>query len=187
MLGAVFGFSGRVNRLQFFFGSLGLGFGLMALLMPMAMVFALHGSAAFSAGLGLTLLFGMIAVFAAFWISLSLQARRIRDIGWNPLIVIPGSIALQVADLLVARAIPHLAVSRGDSGTGFGVLLNLGLCLCLLFWPGGDGASTPTIAAPKAPKPPRSDPRPEAPVVASRPAPAWNLEGPRTSFGRRGL
>jgi len=187
MLGAVFGFGGRVNRLQFFFGSLGLGVGLMVLLVPMAMMFVLHGPDTFSAGMDLALLFGVMAVFAALWVSLSLQTRRIRDIGWNPLIVIPGSIALQVVDLLVARAVPHLAVSQHESGTVFGGLLNLSLSLCLLFWPGGDGADSSPTRTPKAPKPTKADPQPTPPVVVSRAPPAWNVEGPRASFGRRGL
>ena len=193
MLGAVFGFGGRLNRLQFFFASLGLGLAVIVLLVPMVFVLVLHRAGGFSPGVGVALLLGVLAILVALWTSLSLQARRIRDIGWNPLLVIPGDIALQVADQLVARAMPHLALGPHRTETLVGALVNLGLALCLLFWPGqgGPAQSAPPATSAKAPKPPKAgkaEPSSAAaPIVAARPAANWAIEGPRTTFGRRGL
>ena len=64
------------------------------------------------------------------WLSFTLHSMRIRDIGWDPVCVIPGWIAVAIIDGLVAGKIP--AIALGDStGTIVGALVNLALFLAL--------------------------------------------------------
>ena len=103
MLEAVFSFRGRLGRLQYFVGGLALG---MAIIVPLVMIgvsmFA-HGGVGAKPPLGLLALFALVAVPLFLWISLSLQARRLRDIGWNPLYVIPAVFAVDLIDQTIAR------------------------------------------------------------------------------------
>lgn len=57
---------------------------------------------------------GLALLLAApcLWVSLALQAKRFRDIGWNPLDVIPGWLAVSVVDLLVAVSVPTPGAGR---------------------------------------------------------------------------
>jgi uncharacterized membrane protein YhaH (DUF805 family) len=66
----------------------------------------------------------VIAAPLAVWIALSLQARRLRDIGLEPLIVIP----LWIATLGLAQSQPLIAAS-----------ISLALFACLYAWPGRRG------------------------------------------------
>jgi len=76
-------------------------------------------------------------------ITLTLQSMRIRDIGWDPVCVIPGWIAILIIDMVVATKFPNLALGHEHRGTAVGALVNLALFLALLFWPSGDGESSP--------------------------------------------
>jgi hypothetical protein len=83
------------------------------------------------------------AVFA--WATFTLQSMRIRDIGWDPVCVIPAWIAILIVDALVAIKIPAFSLGQEHLGTIVGALTNLALLLALLFWPSGDYQSpTPT-------------------------------------------
>jgi uncharacterized membrane protein YhaH (DUF805 family) len=61
------------------------------------------------------------------WLSFTLHSMRIRDIGWDPVCVIPGWIAATVIDGLVAGKIPAIALGPGQHGTIVGALVNLAL------------------------------------------------------------
>jgi uncharacterized membrane protein YhaH (DUF805 family) len=193
MLEYVFSFRGRINRLQYFLGVLGLATTLVIL--ALVAFFALLGGRrpeSLASVLLPAALFALVALPLFLWISLSLQARRLRDIGWNPIFVIPGVITFAVFDELIAMAVPALSISKLHHQTILGLLVSFGLGCCLLFWPGrdpnevdlDDGASWP------APEPSElgSGPSPEPTAAPARPAaPAWNAAPVRTGFGRRGL
>jgi hypothetical protein len=72
-----------------------------------------------------------------------LQAMRIRDIGWDPVCLIPAWFAIVVIDHLAAVRFPALAIGHDQQATPFGALVNLALVLVLLFWPGGDFDEAP--------------------------------------------
>jgi hypothetical protein len=76
-------------------------------------------------------------------ISLTLQSMRIRDIGWDPVCVVPTWIALMALDYAVAHRFPGLSLGAEHYGTAVGGLLNLGMTLALLFWPSGDYVDSP--------------------------------------------
>ena len=111
-------------------------------------------------------------------ITFTLQSMRFRDIGWDPVCVIPGWIAILIIDIAVAKKFPGLSLGPEHHGTAVGGLLNLGLFLALLFWPSADdGGSMPTFDEPRRPDPsPRGG---TASVAADRIARASG------EFGRR--
>jgi hypothetical protein len=109
--------------------------------------------------------------------TLTLQSMRFRDIGWDPVCVIPAWIALLAVDKLVAAKIPAWSLGEGHHATIVGALVNFGLLLALTFWPSG-GYSGPTYA-PQAPDAPPS--RPSANSVAE----TRIARAAGTQFGRR--
>jgi uncharacterized membrane protein YhaH (DUF805 family) len=193
MLAAIFSFRGRLNRIQYFLGSWGLGFALIVLAVIL-FVGALGGRSPEQpqnmASLGLTVLF-CIAVLGPIylWVSFSLQARRFRDIGWEPTYVIPAWIGLDLLDRLAVWAVPPIAVTPDSGVSWLGLLLNLALGGCLLFWPGRPPFD---VAAVFNDVPPPSQPAgpPRGQPAMARPgfAPAARTASPAAaSFGRRGL
>jgi hypothetical protein len=63
---------------------------------------------------------------------------RVRDIGWDPVCVLPGWFALLVVDKIIATNIPAWALDSQHHGTLVGAVVNFGLMLALTFWPSGD-------------------------------------------------
>src|ERR1700743_2353553 len=114
----------------------------------------------------------------AFLISFTLQSMRIRDIGWDPVCVIPTWFALMAIDAAIAHKFPGLALGPKHYGTVVGGLLNLFMYLALLFWPSGDydGAD---FDHRRFSSDPRSRGRSAAPAMSDRIARAGG------DFGRR--
>src|SRR5471030_930842 len=119
MLAAVFSFRGRLNRLQYFLGSWGLGAAMFVLVVTVvASVGGLAGggspdqSALLKLGLAAGLAFLVIGPIYL-WVSFSLQARRFRDIGWEPVFVIHAWIGLDIVDRLAVMGAPQIAVIGG--------------------------------------------------------------------------
>ena len=188
MFSAVFSFRGRLNRLQYFLGSWGLGTVTLVLaVIALASVGSRYGGAtpdrAALLTLGVVALLVLIVALPLYlWISVSLQARRFRDIGWEPVFVIPAWMVFDVLDHLAVMGAPQIAVAGRLSGSWLGLLVNLALGLCLLFWPGKKAFD---VAAVFDDVPPPAQPTPAGPVapVAARAQP---LAAP-AGFGRRGL
>jgi uncharacterized membrane protein YhaH (DUF805 family) len=179
MLGFVFGFNARLGRMHFFLASIGLGVVMTTICFVIAMYMAPHvpagtrlTAAAFASWPPV-----IVAIVVFGWASFTLYCMRFRDIGWDPVCVIPAWIALIIVDKLVATKIPAWSLGHEHGGTIVGALINLGLFLALTFWPGGDYQG-PTYT-PQAPDAPPS--RPSANSVAeTRIARAVG-----TQFGRR--
>jgi uncharacterized membrane protein YhaH (DUF805 family) len=181
MLGYLFGFNARIGRLNYFLSSI-----LLAIVITI-MIFAVASTSlrGFAQGASLSQmkgpLIGIVVIFAL--ASFMLNSMRLRDIGWDPVCVIPLWIALTVVDRVIAAKIPAASLGHDHSGTIVGALVNLGLALALMFWPSGShetwtpnfGATPPRL--PDAPLP-RQD---GASVAASRVA---RVAG--GGFGRRG-
>lgn len=178
MLPGPFSFAGRLARWPYVKGCLVLG---MAGAIPVVLALGAYPAIRQGDNAALVVLVGLLALFGivVVWISLTLQVRRCRDIGWDPWFVIPPWFALQIADPVLAIHVPSLALGRHDA-TVIGASVNLVLVLSLLFWPSADGdvATTAPIRERRvAPSPPA------APALASLPRAA--VSAPRTSFGRR--
>jgi uncharacterized membrane protein YhaH (DUF805 family) len=178
MLNFVFGFNARLSRLRFFLASLALGF-VMATLVFAIVMHAAHGTShmrpvdiAYSWP-------SLIAIALFTYATFSLQSMRLRDIGWDPVCVIPGWIAFAVIDHLVATKFPALAIGKGDAQTAAGALVNLGLYLALMFWPSGEFSEPPRSNGPSLPPPPAPD---RGTVSAAR---MRAVTGAAGGFGRR--
>jgi uncharacterized membrane protein YhaH (DUF805 family) len=181
MLGFLFGFNARLGRLQYFLATIVVAIGMTAAIY--AYVSHTFGITPKGTRLPPDLMTWPVIVLAvAFtWLTFTLQSMRIRDIGWDPVCVIPGWIALLIIDAIVADKIPAWSLGQEHHGTAVGALVNFGLLLALTFWPSGEYESpTPTFGGThRAPDNP-SRPRDAASVTAARIARATGAD-----FGRR--
>jgi uncharacterized membrane protein YhaH (DUF805 family) len=198
MLNNILGFGGRMGRLEYFLACMGLGFFVILLMLALIFGFKPHGESYASAGVptGLTLALLIVVLPIYLWFALAFQAKRLRDMGWNPLYVMPAYFWLLLVDRFVSFTMPTLAVGHhAGSGTLIGALFNLAMCLCLLFWPSkptGDGDwYSNTSYRDDAPDPepvtnyaPAFTPRPAAPRT---PPPAPGFTPAPSGFGRRGV
>jgi len=176
LLGFIFGFNMRLGRLHFFLSTIG------AAIVMTVISFAIAWGAYQDTPRGMPLSLDsmkwplVFAVILFGWFSLTLQSMRVRDIGWDPVCVIPGWIAFTIVDKLLAAKFPALALGHQAHTTIIGAIVNLVLFLALMFWPSGDyHDSSPTFD---------SRPTPDRPApsggAASRVARVANGE-----FGRR--
>lgn len=178
MLGYLFGFNARIGRLHYFLSSV-----LLAIVITI-MIFGVVSASYHDIARGMPLsqmkwpLIAVAVIFGA--ASFMLQSMRFRDIGWDPVCVIPLWIAVIVVDKVIAAKFPAVALGHNHHGTIVGALTNLALVLALCFWPGGSH----DISAPRFDLPPAPDAPPRrqdgASLAASRMARVAGGE-----FGRR--
>jgi uncharacterized membrane protein YhaH (DUF805 family) len=184
MLGFIFGLNARLGRLHYFLASIATGF-VMAVLCFL-LVLALPSNIPRGTHLTPELMYQIMKWpiiglgMLAFLISLTLQSMRIRDIGWDPVCVIPTWMAIWAIDFAVARKFPGLSLGPEHYGTVVGGLVNLVMTLALLFWPSGDyDGSTPDFGSSRLSPDPSPRGRSAAPAVTDRIARASG------EFGRR--
>ncbi|MEN3288248.1 MAG: hypothetical protein V7634_2548 [Bradyrhizobium sp.] len=140
MLGFLFGFNARLGRLPYFLASLGLG--VVMIVIFMAMIWAgVHANPGRIEQMMATIGWPLALMVIFFiWANFMLQAMRLRDIGWDPVCVIPLWIAIMIVDGVVATKMPEWSLTSAHKGTIVGALINLGLGVALLFFPGGDAS-----------------------------------------------
>jgi uncharacterized membrane protein YhaH (DUF805 family) len=177
MLGFLFGFNARLGRLHFFLATIALAIVMTA----MCFLIAMSGLPALPAGTrpSLEQLTWPMVIAGGFFVvaTLTLQSMRFRDIGWDPVCVVPAWIALLSVDKLIAAKIPAWSLGEGHHATIVGALVNFALLLALTFWPSGDyddSSATPRI-------PDRPSARPKAASVAE----ARIARASGAQFGRR--
>ena len=141
MLGFLFGFNARLSRLHYFLGTIALAVAMTAI------CFIIAGYAFKSSPRGMLpsvalMTWPVITAGVLFaWATFTLQSMRIRDIGWDPVCVIPAWIAILIVDKIVADKIPAWSLGQEHHGTIVGALINLALILALMFWPSGNHES----------------------------------------------
>ena len=146
MLGFLFGLNSRLRRLHFFMSLIGLG------LVTAAVLFVLTGRVPQSDQIRGDIAFALaqvpvvvaLIIFAV--IALQLACMRIRDIGWDPVMVMSGWFAMLLVDKLIATKVPALALDYQHTATAVGALASLALALALMFWSTGD-AEDPELSA----------------------------------------
>jgi uncharacterized membrane protein YhaH (DUF805 family) len=137
VLDLVFGLNTRLGRLKFFLATLVLAVVMTAICFVVAMSVLRNVTPANIRPEFLLKNSGMIAAIVFFAIAtITLYSMRFRDIGWDPVCVVPAWIALMIVDYVVAMKFPHLAMGQEHTGTIVGGIANLVLTLALLFWPG---------------------------------------------------
>ncbi|MCJ2068595.1 DUF805 domain-containing protein [Methylobacterium sp. J-030] len=181
----LFSFSGRVGRVTYILSTLALGVG--AVVLAAGALFAIFGFLKGSGshaptGPALFLWLPLLVVlgFTCAWSHLTFQVRRLRDIGWNPWIVLGCWFAVCIFDAVLAHAMPAMAL-RNHHSTIIGMLCNLAIFGALWFWPGTEGDQSPGGTARLTDRiryEPATEPlRPMAVDASAR---------GRTGFGRRG-
>lgn len=180
MLGFLFGFNARLGRLHFLLSTI-------VVTIMMVAVYIAAITYAFQTTPKGTIpsptsgpIFAAAILYA--WLTLTLQSMRIRDIGWDPVCVIPAWIAVAMIDGVVATKIPAMSLGH-EHGTIVGALVNLSLILALLFCPSGEHDSPARTSDELFRKP--DVPLP-SPVAAAPTAPPISRAA-NGGFGRRGL
>jgi uncharacterized membrane protein YhaH (DUF805 family) len=136
MLGFVFGLNARLGRLHFFLATVVLAIVMTAICFAIAMAALRTTSPSMVRPEDLTRNWAIIAAMVFFSVAtFILQSMRIRDIGWDPVCVIPAWIALMIVDHVAAGRFPAWAIGQEHQGTMLGGLVNLALLLALTFWP----------------------------------------------------
>jgi uncharacterized membrane protein YhaH (DUF805 family) len=139
MLGFLFGFNARIGRLHYFLATIGLAVVMTAICFMIASYVFKHIPRGEISPAALLSSWPVIAAMVFFgWMTFTLQSMRIRDIGWDPVCVIPAWIAILIIDKIIAGKIPAWSLGHDHNGTVVGALTNLALLLALTFWPGGD-------------------------------------------------
>jgi uncharacterized membrane protein YhaH (DUF805 family) len=139
MLGLVFGLNARLGRLHFFLASVALAIVMTAICFAIAMAALRTTSPSAIRPEDLMKNWAIIAAMVFFGLAtFTLQSMRIRDIGWDPVCVIPAWLAIMVVDYVVAGRFPAWAIGQEHQGTIVGGLVNLALMLALTFWPSAD-------------------------------------------------
>jgi uncharacterized membrane protein YhaH (DUF805 family) len=165
MLGFLFGLNARIGRLQFFLATIALAIVMTVICFAIAMAVVGTGSPGMIRPEDLVTNWAIIAAMALFGVAtFTLQSMRIRDIGWDPVCVIPAWIALMIVDHLVAGRFPAWAIGQEHQGTMVGGLVNLGLMLALTFWPSADSEGAPSN--PFQPRPAAAKPSPSSERLA---------------------
>jgi len=137
VLDLVFGLNTRLGRLQFFLATLVLAVAMTAICFVVAMSVLRNVNPANISPRDLLKSSGMIAAMVFFAIAtIELYSMRFRDIGWDPVCVVPAWIALMIVDYVVAMKFPAYTFGQEHTGTVVGGIVNLVLTLALLFWPG---------------------------------------------------
>ncbi|MFS2180396.1 DUF805 domain-containing protein [Rhizobium pisi] len=177
MLDAIFAFRGRLRRRQYLGASVLIYLVVGCIITVGFWIMKSAPGSKHGIGAGAVLLILAIPALPSFWMSLSIQAARIRDIGWDPRILITASLAINAVAYLVLFLMPEGATTELISKLVKGANIAYGLGLLLL--PSDYHVpADPTFDAPPAPM--RSG-RVEA-------SPAQRLPGRNgATFGRRGL
>jgi uncharacterized membrane protein YhaH (DUF805 family) len=134
MLDLLFGLNARLGRLQYLLACIALGVAMVGV------GFALTASGSVHIPRGSHLTWQMLSWPAAAAVALfvlatvMLQAMRVRDIGWDPVIVMAAWLAITFVNVIIAAKLPGLA----PFGAIVASLINLVMTGILLFWPGSD-------------------------------------------------
>ncbi|MBR0967893.1 hypothetical protein JQ554_27015 [Bradyrhizobium diazoefficiens] len=143
MLAFLFGLNARLGRLQFLIASVALAIVMTAICFAIAMVMLGTTSPSMIRPEDLIRNWTIVAAMIVFGLgTFTLQSMRIRDIGWDPVCVVPAWLALMIVDHVVATRFPVWALQQAPQGTIVGALVNVVLMLALVLWPSADSDGT---------------------------------------------
>jgi uncharacterized membrane protein YhaH (DUF805 family) len=134
MLDLLFGLNARLGRLHYFLACIALGVAMTGVCFALVVSGGIH----IPRGSHLTwqmLNWPAMAAVALFVLAtVMLQAMRVRDIGWDPVVVMAGWLAITFVDVIIGAKLPDLA----NYATMVASIVNLVMTGILLFWPSGD-------------------------------------------------
>jgi len=176
MLGFLFGFNARLGRMHYFLATIGLAVVMTAICFAIASYLFQRVPRGIPPSMAM-LTWPVIAAAVFFgWMTFTLQSMRIRDIGWDPVCVVPAWIAIVMVDYVAAGRVPAWSLGGDHQGTIVGALINLALFLAMMFWPSGDYES-PTFGG--------TPDKPSARTDAASATSARIARVTGTDFGRR--
>ncbi len=138
MLDFLFGFNARLKRLQYLLVCIALVVALFAISLALAASGSIHvpRGSHFTWQMSNWLVAAAVALFVLAVVSI--QAMRVRDIGWDPVVVMAGWFTVGSVDAIVAAKMPDLALVQGQYGTMVGLIVDLAMTGILFFWPSSD-------------------------------------------------
>jgi uncharacterized membrane protein YhaH (DUF805 family) len=125
----------------------------------------------------------IVSIVVFMWVTFTLQCMRVREIGWDPVCVIPAWVAILIIDKLVAINIPTWSLGSEHNGTIVGALINFALVLALTFWPSGEHEGPMPTSGETRRKPP--EPLRSQGTASASAARIARATGTATGFGRR--
>jgi uncharacterized membrane protein YhaH (DUF805 family) len=134
MLDHLFGLNARLGRLNYLLACLALGFAMVAICFALIVSGSIHVPRGSHVTWQVLSWPGMAAVVLFVVATVMLQAMRLRDIGWDPVVVMAAWLAITFVNVIVAAKLPGLA----NYGTIVGSIVNLIMTGILLFWPSSD-------------------------------------------------
>jgi uncharacterized membrane protein YhaH (DUF805 family) len=177
VLEKLFSFRGRLSRLAFL-GWTAASIALLVLMIVVLMMVGVVGGQTLHVAVApqlTSLVVGLLMAIQYVWVALALQAKRIRDIGLSPLIVIGTLVAFSIVDsTLLTRLVPAPPIHLFGPQTMIGALVNVAYLCALLFWPGQtknperlEETSRDAMIAPR-PSMPQNVPLRDAPRATAR-------------------
>jgi uncharacterized membrane protein YhaH (DUF805 family) len=181
MLGFLFGFNARLGRLHFFLSIIALAVVSVAInlaLSPYSIRQLASGAKPPADHFAWPLIVPTVGFLL---IKYTLKSMRIRDMGWDPVCVVPAWIALGIVDSVIASKVPTWSIGHAHHGTIVGVTIQFALIIALMFWPSG-GFEAPTSALGGSQRTPQG---PSQRSNATSPSAARMARGTGAEFGRR--
>ena len=116
MLGFLFGFNARLGRLQFFLATIAVAILMTAVAFAIAGYVVQHTPRGTMPSLTTWPVISIALLFG--WLTFTLYAMRIRDIGCDPVCIIAGWFAVMIIDYLIATRFPALSLGPQNSWNG---------------------------------------------------------------------
>lgn len=143
LVSLLFGFKGRINRVQFWAGMVGAGFAGMLLMFMLGVMFMPQGPVPKTAGGALQAISGLVFTVAPVWILLcwigfALQTKRFHDRGrsglWTMLPLLPSMMIMSTLVSIAAQAIHSVQMGVASGGEVFmtGAAGSIGIWVLLL-------------------------------------------------------
>lgn len=143
LVSLLFGFKGRINRVQFWAGMIGAGFAGMLLMFMLGVMFMPQGAVPKTAGGAIQAISSLIFTVAPVWIllcwvGLALQTKRFHDRGrsglWTLLPLLPSMMIMSTLVSVAAQAIHSVQMGEISGGDAFmtGAAGSIGMWVLLL-------------------------------------------------------
>lgn len=137
MINYVFGFNQRVGRLRYLLLLIAMFFATVILAFPVVAAVYRDSLPNMPSEKALWSSPGMIGISVLFLLAhFTVCSMRFRDMGWDPVCLLPAWLAVGAVDHLVALHVPAWAIGHEYKVTIVGGLLNFVVYLALQFWPG---------------------------------------------------
>lgn len=194
LVSLLFGFKGRINRAQFWYGNLGAGFaGIMLMFVLGVMFIPTEGIPKTTAGfLHLVSVMGLVIgppLFLMCWVGLALQTKRFHDRGrsglWTMLPMLPAMmITTTIVTSLAGGQTPEQAIASVGMWMLITQAVNIFMLVDLGCMPGKEGANKYGPPPGGSSGSPSGGPIPNAPSKTGKPIPGMGMTSAESAIER---